>query len=120
MPTAAIFAPLEPLVEAPLWVLFVTPGVATPIIALAIGGLIKKVYGKSMYGPVGVVLSIAMLYLIIFGFQGVFERKGFTGLYLAIAYILCYVTNASLQTATLKVCDLLPVILCRGDTTASR
>lgn len=42
MPIAAVFAPLEPLVEAPLWVLFVTPGVATPIIALAIGGLIKK------------------------------------------------------------------------------
>lgn len=72
-----------------------------------------------MYGPVGVVLSIAMLYLIPFGFQGVFESKGFTGLYLAIAYILCYVTNATLQTVTLKVCDLLPAVLRRGDTATS-
>lgn len=119
MPTAAIFAPLEPLVNAPLWVLFVAPGVATPILALAIGALIKRVYGKSMYGPVGVVLSIAMLYLIIFGFGGVFESKGLTGLYLAIAYILCYVSNATLQSVTLKVCDLLPVVLRRGDTTAN-
>lgn len=119
MPIAAVFAPLEPIVEAPLWVLFVTPGVTTPIIALAIGWLIKKVYGKSMYGPVGVVLSIAMLYLIVFGFQRVFESRGFTGLYLASAYILCYITNATLQTATLKVCDLLPVVLRRADTTTN-
>lgn len=117
---AAIFASLGPLVNAPLWVLFVAPGVATPILALAIGALIKRVYGKSMYGPIGVVLSIATLYLILVGFQGVFESKGFTGLYLAIAYILCYVSNATLQSVTLKVCDLLPVVLRRGDTTASR
>ncbi len=51
MPIAAVFAPLEPLVEAPLWVLFVTPGVATPIIALAIGGLIKKFTGSQCTDP---------------------------------------------------------------------
>lgn len=119
MPVAAVFAPLEPLVDAPLWVLFVAPGVATPVIALGVGWLIKRAWGKSMYGPVGAVLSIAMLYLIIFGFQGVFESKGITGLYLAIVYILCYVSNASLQTVTLKVCDLLPVVLRRGGTTAN-
>lgn len=103
MPVAAVFAPLEPLVDAPLWVLFVAPGVATPIIALVIGSLIKRLWGKSLYGPVGVVLSIAMLYLILIGFQRVFESKGLTGLYLAIAYILCYVSNATLQSVTLKV-----------------
>lgn len=51
MPIAAVFAPLGPLVEAPLWVLFVTPGVVTPIIALAIGWLIKKFMGSPCMDP---------------------------------------------------------------------